>query len=258
MSGALGVPVEPNDDGSEPGQFDFRFTLSDGRSGAAEMTTITDPSDRQWLGYRSYSPRIEDSKWAWHIRRRGHNVRWKDLMRHLQVLAPIAEKFDEPDLAALARRSDLMGNESASWLRAARIDIDGLRGHSKPGRVFVSGDSIGGFIGDEPSLDPMLDWLEATLAAERFNGDFSKINTSGCDEQHLVLRIDVGDAIPAEHALALIDPNTSVPTRPPKIRGRHLTGLWLMQEWGGFFTYWTASEGWSRIDIDVAARPPHG
>ena len=73
-----------------------------------------------------------------------------------------------------------------------------------------------------------------------------------------MLRIDLGNAIPGEHALRLLDPNTSLPTRPPDIPGRRLTGLWLIPEWERSFTYWTANDGWRRFHVDPSAGSPSG
>ena len=47
MTEALGVRVDRNDEDSEAGMFDFRFTMPDGRRGAAEMAAITDRGARE-------------------------------------------------------------------------------------------------------------------------------------------------------------------------------------------------------------------
>jgi hypothetical protein len=43
MSRVLAVPVEHYDDGSRTRMHDFAFTLPDGRTGAAEMTSVNRP-----------------------------------------------------------------------------------------------------------------------------------------------------------------------------------------------------------------------
>lgn len=200
MSAVLGVPVERHDDGNRHGQHDFVFRLADGRTGAAEMTSITDPDDRRWLAHSKLEPKVPGSNWAWHVRRRGHSVTLNDLLLHLETLAPIAELNDERDVGELARRAELIDNASAEWVRTNRIDIDGLPGHSQPGRVFFSGDTVG-FVGEVTSLEPTLAWIEDRLAGDEFDADFAKINNSGCDEQHLVLRVDIGSATACRWAL---------------------------------------------------------
>jgi hypothetical protein len=59
-----------------------------------------------------------------------------------------------------------------------------------------------------------------------------QLAASGHPEQHLVVRLGVGAAIPLAHWFALTDTSTELPTRPPRSSGRHLTGLWLIPECG--------------------------
>jgi len=168
-------------------------------------------------------------------------------MRHLQVLASLAEHYDETSIERLSRRSELQANTSVQWYRAAGVDIDGIRGHRNAGQVVFSSDSLGGFIADVPTLDPVLEWIEQLLADDRFDRDFAKINSSGCVEQHLVLRVDMGNAIPPECALVLLEESATLPSRPPQVPGRSFTGLWLIPEFGASLLYWTSASGWARF-----------
>lgn len=252
MSKALGVDVRRNDDGSRQGMFDIAFTLPDGRSGAAEMTSITDPLDRQWIANAHYDEErhIDGSAWAWMVKRNGRVITLRELMAHLAVLAPLAEARDQPDLEMLVEYPELWGNSSLDWLVRSGIDIYAFRTTTHPGRVSFAGDNKGGAVSD--TLDQLLDWLEQELTDRRYDGDFAKINGSSCTEQHLVLRVDIGNRIPDEEAMALMDRESTLPKRPPSIPGRHLTGLWLIPEFGWSAICWTVDSGWRRIAPDVA------
>lgn len=254
MARALGVPVRQHDDGSEPAMHDFEFVLADGRTGAAEMTTITDPLDRQWVANARFDAerRIDGSNWAWMVKRRGRPIGLRELMTHLRVLAPIAEQREQTDIDALALDPDVQHMESVQWLRAARLDIYAFRSTSDPGRVSFAGDNKAAF-GEYVPLDPLLGWVEGELVGDAFDADFAKLSASGCDEQHLVLRVDIGNRIPDDLAMALIDRTSVLPTRSPAIAGRRLTGLWLIPEVGWSAIYWTADEGWQRIEVTSAA-----
>ena len=252
MSRVLGVQVERHDDGTASAMHDFRFTLADGRSGAAEMTSITDPNDRRWLAFQRNQRRIARSSWAWVVQRRGRTIGPREVMEHLAVLAPLAEARDLADLDLLVLDPQLSDNDSVKWFRGAKLGVFISRTTDHPGRVTFMSDGKGGW-GDTLSLDPkLLPWLEGELRDRRYDGDFAKINGSGCDEQHLVLRIDIGRRIPGDAAMALMERKSLLPNRPPSIPGRHLTGLWLFPEWLTCVVYWTALDGWNRV-IDPSA-----
>ena len=235
--------------------YDIGFTLADGRSGAAEMTSIADPLDRQWTAHARYDNerRIDGSTWAWMVRRRGRPIRLRELMAHLRVLAPLAEEHNQTDLDILVLDSELQHIASVQWFREAKIDVYAFRSTDHPGRVSFSGDNKGA-MGDELPLDPLLDWLEQELTDPAFDADFAKINDSGCEERHLVLRVDIGNRIPDHLAMALIDRGSILPTRCPAIPGRYLTGLWLIPEFGWSAIYWTVDDGWRRAQRVVPDR----
>ena len=109
-----------------------------------------------------------------------------------------------------------------------------------------AGDNKAAF-GEHMPLDPLLDWLDRELVGAEFDADFAKLSASGRDEHHLVHRVDIGNRIPDDLATALIDRSSILPSRPPAITGRRLTGLWLIPEVGWSAIYWTASDGWQRV-----------
>jgi hypothetical protein len=250
MAQALGVPVVRHDDGSQPGMYDIGFTLADGRRGAAEMTSIADPLDRQWTANARYDDkrRIDGSMWAWMVKRRGRAIGLGELMTHLRVLAPLAEERNQTDLDVVVLDPELQHIASVRWFREAKIDVYAFRSTDHPGRVSFTGDNKGA-MGDELPLDPLLDWLEQQLTDPAFDADFAKINDSGCEEQHLVLRVDIGNRIPDQLAMALIDRASILPTRRPSIPGRYLTGLWLIPEFGWSAVCWTVDDGWRRAKM---------
>ena len=248
MSQALGVTVEQNDDGSGPGMFDFRFRLKDGRLGAAEMTTMTDEHSRAWQSQGRRKQRIAGSRLQWLVRSGGQNVRLKEVLRHLQLAAPLLEAQGLSDPGDLPASDSLTENESVRWLRLADIRVRGFAASmERQGRVYPVPAAAGSFVGD--SLDPTLEWLEAELAEERFDPKFDKLASSALPEQHLVLRIDL-HGVPHAHYLALIDRTVLMPTRPPMIPNRFLTGLWLVPEFSATLIWWTADGGWQRIEVD--------
>src|SRR5689334_15859181 len=102
--------------------------------------------------------------------------------------------------------------------------------------------------------DPMLGWLEHELAGPSFDRDFLKLARSGRPERHLVLRMDVGAAIPAGHWLAMTDATVSLPSRPPAPVGRALSGLWLIADFSRWWVYSTADSQWSRVLIEGDGR----
>jgi hypothetical protein len=172
-------------------------------------------------------------------------------MSHLRPLAALAEEQYRTDIGELIRDS---AHPSARWFRDAKVDVYAVRSTQHPGRVYFVGDDKWAF--GAPSLDTLLGWLEEKLTDKRFDGDFAKINNSGCGEQHLVLRVDIGNRIPAEVAFGLMEPGASLPTRPPAVPGRRLTGLWLIPEYGWSAIYWTTHGGWGRADALPRARDP--
>ena len=241
MSAALGVTVDRNDDGSSDGMFDFRFTMSDGRAGAAEMTSITDQSAREWANLATETMTI-DSMWAWQVRPRKLRPSLKDLKRHLPQIAKRAEHVGETDLSKLRLTPAEIQDPAFQWLQRAELDIDAVRGSRHPGKVYLQPAPAGSLIGE--SLDPMLEWLERKLSESRFDSKFKKLGDSNCSEQHLFLRLDVGAAVPHEHWFALAE--SDLPSRAPTIPGRHLTGLWLVPNHGHSLVLWTAMSEWTR------------
>lgn len=79
-------------------------------------------------------------------------------------------------------------------------------------------------VGD--SLDPLVAWLEHELANDdQYGSKSDKLDASGCDERHLVLRVDLGNRIPNDVAMVLVELDAELPTRAPSIPGRFVTGL---------------------------------
>lgn len=246
LSRAMGVPVECTDTDSSPdGSWDFEFALDDGAVGAAEMTTLTDPADREWRSLRSKQPSIDGSNHQWLVRRRGHRVRFDELLRHLRVVAPLVEQRDV-GFDLVIRDSSLDGNESVAWFRQHRVTVIKLGASERNrGRVWPESDTVGTW--GEPRPDRAIEWLENELAKDVYDTKFDKLERSGAAEQHLVLRLDIA-GVPGPHLFAIDDPAAGLPTRPPTIRGRRLTGLWLLPEFARSVTWWMARSGWHRMD----------
>lgn len=241
MTEALGVVVENHDDGSRDAMFDFQFTMPNGRRGAAEMTSITDYAAREWESLAKEGLHVQ-SAWAWTVRPRQLHPNAKDLTRFLPRILKRTENSGETDVSRL-RLTDLETKDPAfQWLQKAELDIDAVKGSSHPGKVYLEPATAGSFIGH--SLDPMLDWLERKLREPRFDSKFKKLSDSKCAERHLVLRLDVGAAVPDEHWFALAD--AALPSRAPAVVGCDLTGLWLIPNWGRSIVFWTSERGWQR------------
>lgn len=246
MSGALGVPVRCSDVGSA-GRWDFEFVLDDGTQGSGEMTTITDDADREWRSLRRRSPRIEGSNSQWLVRRRGEAVSFKELLRHLQVVAPLVEQSDARDFDLAIRDASLDGIEAVEWFRRRRVRVIRLHASTEHrGRVWPESDVVGAW--GEWSPEDALAWVESELERDRYTQKFDKLARSGAPEQHLVLRLDVA-GVPPEHLFAIEDPQMPPPSRSPNIRYRALTGLWLLPEMGRSVLWWTARSGWGRSEV---------
>lgn len=251
MSHALGVAVEQNDDGSEPGMFDFRFRLQGDRLAAAEMTTLTDEDSRAWQSEGRREPRIVGSRRHWLVQSRGPNVRFKEVLRHLENAAPLLEAHDVTDPRDLASFDPLTQDPSVRWLRQDNIRVHSVEAIPEHhGRVYPLAAPAGSFVGN--SLQPTLEWLEAELATQRYDGEFDKLASSGLPERHLVLRIDM-HGVPHTHYFALTDRTISLPTRPPEVPSRDLTGLWLIPEFPTSLIWWTTNSGWQRQPLDPSA-----
>ncbi len=247
MSQALGVAIEQNDDGSTPAMFDFRFHVKDGQLCAAEMTTVTDEHSRAWQSHGRRRQRITGSRLQWLVQSRGRNVRFKELLRHLQLAAPLLEARGLRDPRDVPASDPLAKNESVRWLRQSGTRVLGIAASVEDrGRVYPTIDQAGAFVGD--SLDPTLTWLEAELASGRYDGEFDKLASSALAEQHLVLRIDL-HGIPHAHYFALTDQTGLLPTRAPLIPSRYLTGVWLIPEFSNTFIWWTVDGGWQRQQL---------
>jgi len=101
MARVLGIPVEQHDDCSRPRMHDFRFTLPDGRSGAAEMTSVTDPADPESLAAARFPRHVPNTTWAFSC------VAWVSLSPAVRwsivqtVIAPIAEARDQQRMNSL-------------------------------------------------------------------------------------------------------------------------------------------------------------
>ena len=251
MSRALGVPIQQNDDGSAPQMFDFRFQLKDGRRGAAEMTTVTDEQSRAWQSQGGSERSILGSRLQWLVWSRGHNVQFKEVIHHLQLAAPLLEAKGLSDPRDVPASDPLAEDVSVRWLRDADIQVRGVGARAEHrGRVHPMTGQAWSFVGE--SLDPTLEWLEALLTGERYDGEFAKLASSGLPEQHLVLLIDL-HGVPHANYFAMTDSAVLVPTRPPVIPGRFLTGLWLIPEISSSLVWWTADGGWQRLRLDLPA-----
>jgi hypothetical protein len=247
MAQVLGCAVEVHDDNSRPSMFDFAFELADGRLGAAEMTTITDPIAREWQALRNRQHTIPNTSLAFRVVRNGAQVRANDVLRHLPRLAELAETCDESDINRLAQQLQFSGDLAIEWLNGCGARITGLRNHAHPGAVYFDGDGGGSFVPD--NMDGLIDWLNEELASERFDSEFAKLTASGRTEQHLVLRIDMPSRMPNEHWFALTETSAALPSTAPAPPGRIMTGLWLIPDYGKFIVSWMNVQGWRKHDL---------
>jgi hypothetical protein len=90
--------------------------------------------------------------------------------------------------------------------------------------------------------------LETELVKDAYASKFDKLERSRAAEQHLFLRLDIA-GVPAQHLFAIDDPTAMLPSRPPFIRGRSLTGLWLLPEFACRLVWWTARSGWQQMEL---------
>lgn len=226
--------------------WDFEFTLLDGVDGAGEMTRVTSREAQEWIALNRRRHAIEDSRLAWLVRPLKPGTprpNGKELLRHLRSVARRLELLDQrPDLSRYSSDPRFAGDESFRWLLDRGLSIQGRRSEQDPGRVVFEAPGLFAFAA--PSLTDALRWIETELAEEvRYQSKFDKLRRSGCEEQHLVLRLD-HEGLPADVWLAF-DGATILPSRRPEVP-QHITGLWLLPEFAREYVWWTSSGGWGR------------
>ncbi len=256
MSSVLGVEVTRHDDGSLDRMVDFHFTLADGRPGAAEMTTITDGKAREFRNeIAKKPPALRGSAWEWKVTPR----RPVDLVRLKQQLLSLESIAKKDGLRSI--NNEILRNRhyrDDSVVRELLKDVLTITGDAetnKPGTVQVRPGSSWAF---PQGADAMLDWIDCELQRNRYDPDFDKLESSRRPERHLFLRVDLvaessteqsspSNGMPVEHWMSLTA--DAMPSRPPRLARRAITGLWLFPEMGWSGLWWSLDSGWRRISV---------
>lgn len=256
MSSVLGVEVTRHDDGSLDRMVDFHFTLADGRLGAAEMTTITDGEARKFRNEIAKGPfALQGATWEWKITPSG-SVRLNWLKQQLLSLESIAKVDGLRSINNEILRSPHYRDDSV--VRELLKDVLTITGNAEtnmPGTVHIKERPTGAF---EKEADAMLDWIDCELQRNRYDPDFAKLESSGRPERHLFLRVDLvaessteqsspSNGMPVDLWMSLTA--DAMPSRPPRVAQRAITGLWLFPEMGWSGLWWSLDSGWHRIPV---------
>ena len=256
MSSVLGVEVTRHDDGSLDRMVDFHFTLADGRLGAAEMTTITDGKAREFRNeIAKKPPALRGSAWEWKVTPR----RPVDLVRLKQQLLSLESIAKKDGLRSInneiLRSPHYRDHPVVRELCKQCLTITGNAGTNMPCAVQVRPGSSWAF---EKEADAMLDWVDRELQQNRYDSDFHKLESSGRTERHLFLRVDLvpepsteqsspSNGMPVDLWMSLTA--DVMPSRPPRVAQRAITGLWLFPEMGPSGLWWSLDSGWRRIPV---------
>jgi hypothetical protein len=239
----LGIVVTQRDNNTQPRMVDALFDLPDGRRGAMEVTTIGDEGALETEGLaRKMRWTLKGATWAWivHV---GPGVSFKELKRHLPVIALTCERHGvrEPELIPWADTDHL----AFRWLYSVDVSVRGYPNSRRSGVVEVLPKGGGGLISEH--LDDLPTWLEARLAQPDLLENLAKLAATGREEQHLFLLVhDTALPFALYHPLAWSDLLPKDSLRAPV----GLTGLWLAPQWKNPILWWASAAGWSREAVD--------
>lgn len=249
----LGVPLEHAD---RDGDVDYRFTRPDGRRGALEVTTVTDPKNKiardQW---RKASPEYGPApalRECWQVWINDRDVRYDGLLARLEpaiaALEEVGRRFErgrlhefigspkpEQDAArTLAQEKVIQALPFPELCRAER--------HEAPHRIDLVRESHWSASGSNAALE----LIEAELNAKPDN--FSKLR--GVAEKYLFAWVD-GDtdlavARPFRGGSAVEWEHFGLPSREPALL-EPIDGLWIVDRATFAGWVWTQTTGWRSL-----------
>lgn len=243
LHATLGVPVEQNDDGSEPGMHDLKILYPNAPAGAVEVTAAVDAAATElWnLAYREGRWEEPDLAGGWRAyvdptRRSRKSKLRRDLPAFLRALerAHIQEwpSIATDELEALARRLGLT--------RAHQGATD------FPGSIYVfpdlPADQVGGF--GSTTGDALACWASDFLNDEETADVREKLRRSGAVERHAFVIVATLPGLSFAITDLLLRDDAPMPTGAPALP-LEITDVWIVSAWAaGLGFRWSPASGW--------------
>jgi hypothetical protein len=247
----LGVQLVHAD---KTGGVDYRFTTSDGRAGAAEVTTLTSEQAKRanaaWMQLRAREYDASKLKSSWHAVVHQDRVRYSGLEEDLEsaltdLEAAEVDEYKEPSsLELVIRRPEV--REAVTILRSRAVSAAQKIATNDPSlrRIFIS--PMGGYTAS--GSNQSLELIEAQLAGKPDNAQ--KLDKAGVQVAHLFIWLD--EDTPGEIARPFTgEPGTQwdhfgVPTREPVLPAP-VTVLWVIHASTGEGWIWQRGVGWRAV-----------
>jgi hypothetical protein len=251
---AIGASLDHADSN---GDVDYRFTTADGRKGALEVTTVTDPKNKiarhQWI---KESPKYGPSpslKECWQVWIDDTDVRYKGLLDRLEPALATLEAADRR--FNRGRQHEFFGSPEPER-RAAQVlarekvtqampypELCRAEGHEPPHRIGIVRESGWSASGSNAALALIEDDLNAKP------DNFGKLR--GADEKHLFTWVDhdtdLAVARPFRGGQVTKWDHFGLPTRPPELM-ESVDQLWIIDRATSTGWTWTATSGWASLD----------
>lgn len=243
VSEALGVPVEPYDDGSDSGMVDGVFTTPTGRLAALEVVSdVNEVRMRQWARIAKTNERLDipGLKHGWWVQVRPHaNI--NQLERRLcEVLGPM-------ETSGLVHHSELVGQHTALDDLRLKLGVAGLHLEPsfEPGQIWLLQTGVVGTGSVEQRH--FARWVGGLLSYS-FTDVGPKLARHDADERHAFIWTSIesdGVSFPFLAGHFDLEPHENPPELPDGI-----THVWVAD--GGAAVVWFPDRGWWRTTFRLA------
>jgi hypothetical protein len=243
LESALGVPVEQNDDSTQPAMHDLSILSPSGSRGAVEVKgAIDEASTELWnIAYR-------DGRWeepglagGWHVyvdptRRSPESKLRRDLPAFLRELEtaqiPHYSAGVAPHVESLAQRLGVV--------RARQGGTD------FPGSIYVSpelpAEQWVGYASN--TADAVATWVSDFLHDDAMANLRQKLASSAADERHAFVIVGTFSGVPLAITDLLMRDDAPLPTESPQLPPE-VTDVWVASAWAaGHGLRWSATSGW--------------
>ena len=236
------------------GGVDYTFTLTDGSSGAVEITTVTDSDAKRdldaWMRYRDRAVPAPSLENCWHVTVHS-GTRFSGLSERLEPALAALEAIGV-DLFREWTRLDLVGGSAAPASEAVQIlAADGVvearvfptRDEHPSHRIYVG--MMGGWTA-RGSTDA-LSRIEQALRGKPDNA--RKLVEANADSAHLFVWLD--DDTPGEISRPFAGgyedwDHFGLPERPPELPDP-ITNLWVLHRTTLRGWRWSPTQGWTAL-----------
>lgn len=240
------------------GDVDYRFTRSNGKRGALEVTTVTDPKNKiardHWVrSAPEYGP-APSLRQCWQVWINDRDARYKGLLARLEPALAALEKADrrfergrlhefigppEPERRAAHALSREKVTQAFPYPELCRAEQ-----HEAPHRIDVVRESGWSASGSDAALE----LIEADLNAKPDN--YGKLR--GADEKHLFAWVDrdtdLAVARPFRGGTPTEWEHFGLPSREPNLL-EPVDALWIVDRATGTGWIWTPVTGWTSLDV---------